>query len=181
MLNIDQLASARQASVDTLLDVNRQAFQGVEQLATLNLQAAKTSLAELEEGTKAAVSVKSPAEFAQLQAAALATAPQKVFSYAQQVREIVKTTRDGQRAVLKAQFADVQAKFLDAVNGAIKNVPGSEKALPLVQSAVTALNNAYTGVSKATQQVSDAVEANVTKVTETAVKNSRKSLATIQA
>ena len=138
MLNLNQFASARQASVDNLFGLSRQAFQGVEQLATLNLQAAKTSLAEIKEGSQATLSVKSPAEFAQLQAAALAAAPQKVVSYAQQVREILKATTDGQRAAFKAQVADVQAKFLDAVNGALKNAPGSEKTFPLVQSAVTA-------------------------------------------
>ena len=181
MLKLDQFASANQASFDNLFSMSRQAFQGVEQLATLNLQTAKNSLAELEEGSQAALSVKSPSEFVQLQAAAWAAAPQKVVSYTQQVKEIVTAATDGQRAAFKARVADVQAKFLDAVNGALKNAPGSEKTIPLVQSAVSALNNVYTGVSNATQKVADAVEANVTKVTETAVKNSRKSLATIEA
>ena len=180
MLKIDQFADANKAVVDTFIGLNRQAVQSLEELAALNVQAGKTSLAELVEGTQAALAAKSPAEFTQLQVAALQAAPAKVLAYGRQVKEILTTATAGQRAAFEAQVADIQAKFLDAVNGALKNVPGSANTLALVQSAVDAMNNAYSGVNKATLQISDAVEANVAKA-ETAVKASKKSLATIDA
>jgi len=181
MLKIDQFADANKASFDTLFGLAGQALQGVEQLAALNLQAIKTSLAELAEGTQAALSAKSPAELVQLQIAALQAAPQKAVAYGRQVKEIVTAATAAQRTAVEAQVADVQAKFLDAVNSALKNAPGSENSMALVKSAVAAANNAYEGMNKASKQVSDAVDANVTKVTETAVKTSRNSLATIDA
>jgi hypothetical protein len=82
---------------------------------------------------------------------------------------------------VQAWVADSQAKFLEAINGVLKNAPGSENTLALMKSAVAAANNAYESVNKASKQVSDAVEANVTKVTKTAVDASRNSLATIDA
>ena len=75
----------------------------------------------------------------------------------------------------------MQAKILDAVNGALKNAPGSENTLALAKSAVAAANNAYEGVNKASKQVADAVDANITKFTETAVNTSRGSRATTSA
>lgn len=180
MLKIDQFADANKASVDTLFRVVGQALQGLEQIAALNLQAIKTSLAEFAEGTQAALSAKSPAELMMLQTAALQAAPQKAIAYGRQLKEIFTAATAVQRSAVEAQVADVQAKFLDAVNGALKNAPGSENTLALVKSAVAAANNAYDGVNNASKQVSDAVDANVTKVTEIAV-NTSNSLATIDA
>ena len=181
MMNTNQFADANKASVDTLFGLTGQCLEGAEQLATLNLQAIKTLLAEFAEGAQAALSAKSLDELVKLQSAALQAAPLKAAAYARQVKEIFTTATAGQRAAVEAQVADVQAKFLDAVNGAVKNVPGSENTLALAKSAVAAANNAYEGVNKASKQVADAVDANITKFTETAVNTSRGSRATTSA
>ena len=96
-----------------------------------------------------------------------------------QVKQILTAASASQRSAIESQVADIQAKFLEAVDGALKNVPGSENTLALFKSAVAAANNAYEGVNNASKQVSDAVDANVTKVTETAVNTSKGALATI--
>ena len=181
MMNTNQFADANKASVDTLFGLTGQGFQGVEQLAALNLQVIKTLLAECAQSTQAALSAKSPEELVKLQTAALQAAPQKAAAYGRQVKEIFTSATAAQRAAAEAQVADIQAKFLDAVNGALKNAPGSENTVALAKAAVAAANNAYEGVNKASKQVSDAVDANVTKFTETAVTTSRGSLATIDA
>jgi phasin family protein len=181
MLKIDQFAAANKASVDTLLGLAGQALHGVEQLVALNLQASKTSLAELAETSQAALSAKSPAELVTLGTVALQAAPQKALAYARQVKDIITAATAGQRTAVEAQVADVQAKFLEAVNGALKDAPGSQNTLTLIKSAVAAAQNAYDGVNKASKQVAAAVEANVTKVTGNAVNASRGSLATIDA
>ena len=174
-------AEITKASVDTLIGLAGQAFAGVEQLAALNLQAVKTTLAEVEQDTQAALTAKSPADLLKLQAAALQAAPAKQAAYGRQVQQIFAAATAAQRTAVQAWVADAQAKFLEAINGALKNAPGSENTLALMKSAVAAANNAYESVNKASKQVSDAVEANVTKVTKTAVDASRNSLATIDA
>lgn len=181
MFKIDQFAAATQASVDASLSAAAQAIVGVEQLAALNLQVIKTSLAEFAEGTRAALSATSPAQVLELQTAALQGAPRKASAYGRQVKEIFTAATTVQRTAVDAQVADVQAKFLEAVNGALRNVPGSENTLALVQSALAAANKTYDGVQKASKQVSDAMDANVAKATETAVKTARGALATIDA
>jgi|KBSMisStandDraft_5_1062788.scaffolds.fasta_scaffold1051053_1 phasin family protein len=177
-------AEITKASVDTLIGLAGQAFAGVEQLAALNLQAVKTTLAEVEQDTQAtltALTAKSPADLLKLQAAALQAAPAKQAAYGRQVQQIFAAATAAQRTAVQAWVADAQAKFLEAINGALKNAPGSENTLALMKSAVAAANNAYESVNKASKQVSEAVEANVTKVTKTAVDASRNSLATIDA
>jgi len=171
-------AETNQASVDTLFGMSSQALRVAEQLAELNLQAIKTSLAEFAQFMQAALSARSPAELVNLQTAALQAAPEKALGYARQVKEIVAAATADQRTAVEAQVADVQAKFLEAVNGVLRNVPGSENTMALVKSPVAAANNAYDGVSKASKQVFDTVDANVAKVAETGVQTSRSSLAT---
>ena len=183
MMKFDQsqFTATNKASVDTLFGLNGQVLEGVEQLAALNLQVIKTVLAESLEAAQSALLVKNPADFLKVQTAALQAVPQKAIAYGRQVQEIFAHIAAAQRASFDAQLADVQAKFLDAVNVAMKDAPGAEKFLALTKSAVTTANNAYEGMNKASKQVSDAVNANVAKVTDTAVKGSKAALSTIEA
>jgi phasin family protein len=166
MLNTNLFADAGKSSVERLQSLAAEARQGAQQLAELNLQATKTTLAELVQLSQAVLSAKSPAEAAQLQAAALRAAPQKALAYSRQVKEILEAATASQRSAFEAQIVDVQAKFLEAVQGALKNAPGSENTVALVKSAVAAANNAYEGVNKASKQVTDALDANVAKIAE---------------
>ena len=176
-----RFVEAHKASVGALFALASEAFAGVEQLAALNLQAIKTALVELERGTEAALAAKSPADLLKLQSAALQVAPQKAADYGRQVKEILAAATAAQRKAVETRVAEVQAKFLEAVNGVLKNAPGNEATLALVKSAVAAASSAYDSMNKASKQVSNALEANVAKVTETAVDASRNALATIEA
>lgn len=175
-MNTPQFAEVSSASVDTVFGLLGQALNGVEQLATLNLQAVKTTLAESVALAQAAQSAKTPEELWKLQSATIQAAPQKLAAYVRQVVGILTTTTQEQRAAAEAQVAEAQAKFLAAVDGALKNAPGSEGARALMKSAIEASNNAYDGVKKASKQVSEAVDANITKITETATRGSGKAI-----
>jgi hypothetical protein len=73
--------------------------------------------------------------------------------------------------VAEAKLADVQQTFMAAVDTAVKNAPaGSENAVALVKSAVSAANNAFESVQKAAKQAADVAEANITAMTNSAVK-----------
>jgi phasin family protein len=172
-----RFVETQKASVDTLTGVAAQAFAGAEQLAALNLQVIKTTLAEFEQNIQASLAAKCPEDFFKLQSAALQAAPQKAAAYVRQLKDVFGAATAAQRQAVETQVAQVQAKFLEAVNGVLKNAPGSESTLALVKSAVAA----YDGLNKTSKQVADALEANVTKVTETAVGASRNALATIEA
>jgi len=176
VINPNTFADANEASAQIVFSLASQALQGVEQLAALNLQAIKTLLSELEEGTKAALSATSPAELVKLQTAALQAAPQKALAYAQHVKATIADATAAQRAAIEAQVANAQGKFLDAFGGALKNIPGSEETLALAKSAVAATNSAYDNVNKASKQASETLA----KVAEAAVKPSS-SPATIDA
>jgi phasin family protein len=167
----EQFLAAQKASIETLFGLTAKAFEGVEKLVELNLQVAKTTLAEAAESTQAALSVKDAQELLNLQAGLLQPAAEKAAAYSRHLYDIVAGTGAEVTKAAEATLADSQKKVLALVDTAVKNAPaGSESAVALVKSAVAAANNAYESVHKAAKQATEAAEANFTAMTNTAVK-----------
>ena len=167
----EQFIAAQKAGLETLFGLTAKAFEGVEKLVELNLQVAKTTLAEAAESTHAVLSVRDAQEFMSLQAGLLQPAAEKAAAYSRHLYDIVAGTGAEVTKAAEATLADGQKKVLALVDTAVKNAPaGSESAVALVKSAVAAANNAYESVTKATKQASEAAEANFTAMTNTAVK-----------
>lgn len=167
----DQILAAQKANVETLFGLSSKAFEGVEKLVALNLQVAKTSLAEAAETAQAALSVKDPQEYFALQASLLQPSAEKAAAYGRHVYEIVAGTNAEVGRVAESTIADSQKKALALVDNAVKNAPaGTENAVALVKSAVAAANNAYESVTKAAKQAGEVAEANFQAMTATAVR-----------
>ena len=167
----DQYLAAQKAGLETLFGLTQKAFEGVEKLVELNMQVAKTTLAEAAESTTAALSAKDAQELLNLQASMLQPAAEKAASYTRHVYDILAGTSAEVTKVAEATMADGQKQVLALVDTAVKNAPaGSESAVALVKSAVTAANNAYESVNKAAKQASEVAEANFTAMSNSAVK-----------
>ena len=174
----DQLIAAQKSTLETLFGLTAKAFEGVEKLVELNLQVARTSLAEAAETAQAAMSVKDAQELLSLQAGLLQPAAEKVASYSRHVYDIVAGTNAEVSKAAEATLADGQRKVLALVDTAVKNAPaGSESAVALVKSAVAAANNAYESVHRATKQATEVAEANFTAMTNSAVKAANSAVA----
>ena len=174
MLNAEQVVASQKANVETLFNLTNKAFEGVEKLIELNLQVAKTTMAEAAENAKAALSVKDAQELFALQASLLQPAAEKAAAYSRHLYDIAATVSAELTRVIEEQSSEVQRKFMSAVDDAVKNAPaGSENAVALVKSAVAAANNAYESVHKAAKQAADVAEANFQTITNSAVKASQ--------
>lgn len=173
-LTVDQITAAQKANLETLFGLTHKAFEGVEKLVELNLQVAKTALAESAETTKAALAVKDLQELLALHASLLQPSAEKAAAYSRHLYDIATSTSAEFSKTAEAQAAEFQKSFTSAVEGALKNAPaGTENAVTLVKSAMTAANNAYESVHKAAKQAADIAEANFNAVTSTAVKASQ--------
>ncbi len=171
MLTPEQLLAVHKANVETLFGLTHKAFEGVEKLVELNMQVAKTALAESADTTKAALSVKDAQELLALQAGLLQPSAEKAAAYSRHVYDIAAATNAEVTKVAEEQMADAQKKFMALVDTMVKNAPaGTENAVALVKSAVAAANNAYESVHKAAKQAAEVAEANFQAVTNTAVK-----------
>jgi len=159
----EQLVAAQKTNVETTFVILNKAFDGIEKLVELNVQAVKSTLAENQEVVGKALSAKDPQGFFALQ-----TPPttEKLQSYWRHVSEIVTSTQAELAAVAEAHFKQSQHDAQTFVDGLAKNAPaGSDVVVSAWKSALGAAaesaNSAYDAAKKAAQQVIDLAERNV--------------------
>ena len=109
MLNTEQFAATNKANFEVLMGLSAKAFEGVEQLAALNLQVVKAGLGEATETGLAALSAKDPQSLLALQAALLQPAAEKATAYGKQVYGIVAGIKADVEKVAGQQAAAAQS------------------------------------------------------------------------
>ena len=177
MLTAEQMIAAQKANIETIFGLTQKAFEGVEKLVELNVQATKAALSESANNTQALLSVKDAQELLTLQASLMQPLAEKTVAYSRHLYDIAQGTTAEFGKAAEAQASDTQKKFMAVVDNASKNAPaGSETAVAVMKSAVSAANNAMESVQKAVKQATEMAEANFNTVTTSAV-NASKSVA----
>ena len=170
MLTAEQILAAHKANVETLFGLTSKAFEGVEKLVELNVQATKAALAETANHTQAVLGAKDAQELLALQAGLVQPLAEKTAAYSRHLYDIASAASAELSKTFEGQAADAQKKFVGLVDHAAKNAPaGSETAVAVMKSAVAAANNAFESVQKAVKQASDIAEANFNTVATSAV------------
>ncbi|MDR1967362.1 MAG: TIGR01841 family phasin [Burkholderiaceae bacterium] len=182
MLTPEQLLASQKANLQTLHGLTAKAFEGVEKLVELNLQAAKAALTETAEHTQAMLSVKDAQELIALQASMFQPLAEKTAAYSRHLYDIASGTTAEFSKAFESKVAEGQAQFAALVDNAAKNAPaGSETAVAVMKSAVAAANNAFESVQKAVKQASDVAEANFNAVATSATNAAKSATATAAA
>ncbi len=170
MLTAEQIIASHKANIETLFGLTHKAFEGVEKLVELNVQATKAALAETANHTQAVMGVKDAQELLALQAGLVQPLAEKTAAYSRHLYDIASAAGADIGKTFEAQTADAQKKVLGLVDNAAKNAPaGSETAVAVMKSAVAAANNAFESMQKAVKQASDMAEANFNTVAASAV------------
>ena len=165
MLTPEQLVASQKANMETLYGLTTKAFEGVEKLVELNLQATKAALAESQAHANAMLSVKDAQELIALQAGLFQPLAEKAAAYSRHLYDIASGTGAEFSKAFESKVAEGQAQFASLVDNAAKNAPaGSETAVAMMKSAVAAANNAFESVQKAVKQATDMAEANFNAV-----------------
>ena len=165
MLTPDQFLASQKANLETLNGLTNKAFEGVEKLIELNLQATKAALTESQSHAQALLSVRDVQELLTLQAGMLQPLAEKTAAYSRHLYDIASGTSSEFSKAVEAKVAESQAQFASLVDSATKNAPaGSDTAVAMMKSAVAAANNAFESVQKAVKQATDMAEANFNAV-----------------
>ena len=171
MITVEQVVNVQKSNVDTLFGLAGTAFDGIEKLVELNLQAAKSAIADAGANTKAALSVKDAQELMALQSSLLQPAAEKAAAYGRSAYEIAASTVAEVSRVAEATSAEAQAEFMSFIDTAVKTAPaGSENAVALLKSAVAAATNAFESVQKAAKQAAEVANTNLQAMSSTAVR-----------
>ena len=165
MLTPEQLVASQKANMETLYGLTAKAFEGVERLVDLNVQATKAALAESANHAQAMLSVKDAQQLLALQAGMFQPLAEKAAAYSRHLYDIASGTSTEFSKAFEGKLAEGQAQFASVVDNMAKNAPaGSETAVAVMKSAVAAANNAFESVQKAVKQASDVAEANFNAV-----------------
>ena len=177
MLTAEQIMASHKANIETLFGLTHKAFEGVEKLVELNVQATKAALAEAGNHAQAVMGVKDAQELMALQAGMVQPLAEKTAAYSRHLYDIASAAGADIGKTFEAQTADAQKKVMGLVDSATKNAPaGSETAVAVMKSAVAAANNAFESMQKAVKQASDMAETNFNTAAATAL-NATKSVA----
>ncbi len=170
MMTAEQVVAAQKANLETLFGLTQKAFEGVEKLVELNIQASKAALNESATHSQAVLSVKDAQELLALQAGLMQPLAEKTAAYSRHLYDIASGTGAEFAKAAEAQASDAQTKFMAVVDNAAKNAPaGSETAVAAMKSAVSAASTAMESVQKAVKQATEMAETNFNTITATAV------------
>ena len=170
MLTVEQVIASHKANIETLFGLTQKAFEGVEKLVELNVQATKAALAETANNAQAVMGVKDAQELLALQASMVQPLAEKTAAYSRHLYDIAQSAGVEISKTFEGQTAEAQKKFADLVDSATQNAPaGSETAVTMMKSAMTAANTAFESVQKAVKQAGDMAETNFNTVSESAL------------
>jgi len=162
----EQFSAATKASFDAQLamitNLTSKAFENVEKIVDLNMNAVKASLEESTAAAKKLLSAKDPQEFFALTAAQAQPNAEKAIAYGRYLAGIAVSAQADFTKAAEAQIAETSRKVIALVDDVSKNAPaGSENAIALVKSAIGNANAGYEQLSKSTKQAVEAIESNV--------------------
>ncbi len=167
----ESLSAAQKENLDAMMKLSHKAFEGIEKMVDLQLNAARTSLQETAEKFKALMSVKDAQEMVNLNKDMAAPNTEQALDYSRKIYDIATQTSSEVQRLVDAQISEANKKLIDALDEFAKTAPaGSEAVIAMMKSSLTAANSAYETANKAARQVVDMAERNMKAATEAAQK-----------
>jgi phasin family protein len=162
----EQFASAHKAQIDGLLTLANTAFAGMERLAALNLNTARSLLEDGTGSAQALLGAKDFQSFIAIQNSLLQPAVDKAALWSRSAYEISAATGEELGKTLETQLTEANQALDSSLDELSKNAPaGTEIAVnasvAAVKSAIGASGTAYATLSKAVRQVNAYAESNL--------------------
>jgi phasin family protein len=182
----EQLAAAQKAGFETTFGLLSKAFEAIEKLVELNVQAVKSTLAETQEILAKTFAAKEPQELFALPAGQTQPAIEKAQSYWRHVYEIVSSAQTELAALAETQLKQYQQDSQAFVDSLAKNAPaGSEAVLSAWKSAIATAtetaSSAYRAAQETTKQVAEIAESNVSAASAASAKSTKRAIEQVEA
>ena len=166
----DNLSEAQKQNIDAMMKLSQKAFEGIEKMVDLQLNAARASLQETSEKFKALMSVKDAQDVVNLNKDLGAPNAEQALAYSRTIYDIASQTSSEVQRLIDAQIADANKKLVDTLDEFSRNAPaGSESIVAMMKSSLTAANSAYETANKAARQVVEMAERNMRAAAEASI------------
>lgn len=158
----ENLSKAQKDNIDAMMKLSQKAFEGVEKMVELQLNAAKSSLQETSEKFKALMSVKDAQDLVTMNKNAAAPNAEKALAYSRAVYDIASQTSSEVQRLIDSQISDANKRLVEALDEFAKSAPpGSEAVIAMMKSSLGAASSAYETANKAARQVVEMAERNM--------------------
>ncbi len=171
----EDLSEAQKQNIDAMMKLSQKAFEGIEKMVELQLDAARSSLQETADKFQALMSVKDAADVVSLNKNIAAPNAEKALAYSRTIYDIASQTSSEVHRLVDAQIADANKKLIDALEEFSRTAPaGSEGVVAMMKSSLTAANSAYETANKAARQVDEIAERNMRAAAESGINASKR-------
>jgi phasin family protein len=170
-LNLDQLANSQKANAEVMMTLVRSAFNGMEQLAALNLAASREFFNASVANTQQLMNAKDPQELSKLSSSLAQPNVEKMTEYSRRIADLVTGMQKEITSVMEAQYSTFTKTASSAIekSGAAAPVGGDVFAAAMKQM-LQASTKAYDNMSQMAKQMTDIAEANVKTATSATTK-----------
>lgn len=160
----EQFVAAQRAALDTAHNVSLKAIEGTSKLFELNMQAARTAIAETTDQIKSLFDVDAT-RLADKGFALQVPSAEKLTAYVKQAYEIVSTTNAEIAELLQKHLEEAQEFAVEAIDKAAKSAPaGSESVFAAAKNSFGVARNAYDQAVNASKKITEIAEQNVAAV-----------------
>ncbi|HEX7935275.1 MAG TPA: TIGR01841 family phasin [Paraburkholderia sp.] len=178
LVSPEQFAVSQKAALDAFFGLTGKVFEGVEKLVALNLQVAKSTLAESRENLAKSPGTMDPQQWFVPQAAFTTTFTEKSLSYSRQLLDIASTTQAEVAQLAQTQYERYNARVQEFIDEAARSAPaGSEAAIAAWKSAISATTTLCESLQKTGQQAVQMAGTNLEAVTASASQASKRGAA----
>jgi phasin family protein len=165
----EKVSEAQKQNIEAMIKLSQKAFEGVEKMVDLQLNAARASLQESAEKFQALLSVKDAQELVNVNQEIASPSAEKALAYSRTVYDIASQTSSEVQRLIDAQIADANKKLVDALDELAKTAPaGSEGVVSMMKTSLAAANSAFETANKAARQVVEMAEKNMRAASEMA-------------
>jgi phasin family protein len=166
----EQLSAATKSQIESQIamfnTLAAKAFESMEKVIELNVNATKASIEESNATVKQLLSAKDPQEFFALSAAQAQPNTEKALAYSRHLASIASSTQAEFTKAAETQIAENNRKVSALVDELAKSAPaGSENAVAAFKAVIGNANAGYEQFSKSTKQAVETIEANMNNAT----------------
>ena len=165
----EQFQSLNKEAVEAALSFAQVSMASADRLLRLQLDAAKTFVAEQTQTAKALADAKDPEAMMALRAHLAEQAVERAIGYSRNVYEVATETQQQMTKLVAERLATSQQQIASAMENMLKSAPGgSNPAVEAMRSTMAATQSAMDSMTKAAKQAAELAEVNVKAVTDAA-------------
>ena len=171
----EQMIAINKASLETALRFTGVAVEGAQRLIDLQLETAKSFVADGIQNARMLGAVRDVEQLAALKDTLVQPTVEKATGYAKRFYDVAAQTQADIGRLVEEQVAELNRQVITALDQIVKNAPaGSEVGIAAVKSTLAAVNSGFDNLTKVAKQFGEVTQNNVEVVANETIEAAKK-------